>query len=193
MLQQRHVHQNHSKNQLTLTHSNSFADMIILKTNKTVTNTAYSCQSCYEFLQLYVQLLFLVDICSQIINSVFKLLNVQLKRKPSSTHQSSRDQVLFQKKREDVCAQTSTDSLPQDQVKGLHACLSPDPFLHNCICSDLTWLSSFKLHGEHYLRKQERPKGDFNWVADFPGGRSGCTLKSQHIISLTCYLISHYL
>ena len=86
MLQQRHVHQNHSKNQLTLTHSNSFADLIILKTNKTVTNTVYSCQSSYEFLQLYVQFLFLVDICSQIINSVFKLLNMQLKIKPSSTH-----------------------------------------------------------------------------------------------------------
>ena len=152
LLQQRHLHQNHSKNQLTLTHSNSFANLIILKTNKTVTNTVYSCQSCYEFVQLYVQL-FLIDICSQIINSVFKLLNVQLKIKPSSTHWSSRDQVLFQKEREDVCGQTSTDSLPHDQVKGFHACLSPDPFLHNCICSDLTWLSSFKLHGEHYLRK----------------------------------------
>ena len=65
-------------------------------------------------------LLFLVDICSQIIDSVFRLLNMQLKIKPSSTHWSSRNQVLFQKKREEVCAQTSTDSLPQDQVKGLH-------------------------------------------------------------------------
>ena len=156
-------------------------------------NTVYSCQSCYEFLQLYVQL-FLVDICSQIIDSVFALLNVQLKIKPSSTHQSSHDQVLFQKKkREDICAQTSADSLPQDQVKGLHACLSSNPFLHNYICSDLTWLSSFKLYCEHYLRKQERPKGNFNWAADFPGGVSGCTLTSHHIISLTCYLTSHYL
>ena len=86
LLQQRHVHQNHSKNQFTLTHSNSFANLIILKTNKTVTNTVYSCQSSYEFLQLYVQFLFLVEICSQIINSVFKLLNMQLKIKPSSTH-----------------------------------------------------------------------------------------------------------
>ena len=86
LLQQRHLHQNHSKNQLTLTHSNSFANLIILKTNKTVTNTVYSCQSSYEFLQLYVQFLFLVEICSQIINSVFKLLNMQLKIKPSSTH-----------------------------------------------------------------------------------------------------------
>ena len=27
------------------------------------------------------------------------------------------------------------------------------------------------------LKKQESPKGDFHWAANFPGGGGGCTLR----------------